>query len=210
MHTQRKSGSPHARWLLAGAVAALYAPQPLLAQTAPASKKELAARVLQLQMPGIVSIAQGLVERPAALMLQDAGQAMQKRVPVDKRDAASKRVQDSVKKYVDAAGPVVQARAIKLAPLVLGAELESKFSEDELNQLVNWLESPVSRKFQQLMPQIQDSFVEKLVAESRPTIDPKLLTLEQEIRDTLGLPALPAAGKAAAKATPPPPTPPTK
>lgn len=183
--------------LLAAGVALSLTAAPLRAQSAP-SKKELASRIVQLQMPGIVSIAQGLVERPAALMLQDAGQAMQKRVPADKREAASKRVQESVKKYVDEAGPMVQARAIKLAPTVLGAELEAKFNEEELTALVAWMESPVSRKFQQTMPQIQDSFVQKLVADSRPMIDPKLVTLEQDIRDALGLPPV-AAGKAASK-----------
>ncbi len=182
---------------LVGAFAMLLA-TPLFAQPS-STKKELAGRIVQLQMPGIVSIAQGLVERPAALMLQDAGQAMQKRIPVDKREAASKRVQESVKKYVDEAGPMVQARAIKLAPSVLGAELESKFSEDELTQLIAWMESPVSRKFQQTMPQIQDAFLQKLVADARPMIDPKLLTLEQEIRDSLGLPVLPAGTKSSAK-----------
>lgn len=179
--------------LLAAVLMVLHA-APLLAQPSSA-KKDLAARVVQLQMPGIVSIAQGLVERPAALMLQDASQAMQRRIPVDKRDSASKRVQDSVKKYVAEAGPLVKDHAIKLAPSVLGAELESKFSEEELTKLLAWLESPVSRKFQQTMPQIQDSFVQKLVAESRPMIDPKLQALEQEIRDALGLPAAAAAGK---------------
>ncbi len=189
--------TPRAATLLTGVFALLLA-TPLLAQTA-STKKELAGRIVQLQMPGIISIAQGLVERPAALMLQDAGQAMQKRIAVDKREAASKRVQDSVKKYVDEAGPLVKARAIKLAPSVLGAELEAKFSEEELTQLIAWMESPVSRKFQQTMPQIQDAFMQKLVAESRPLIDPKLMTLEQEIRDTLGLPAAPAGNKSSAK-----------
>lgn len=183
--------------LLAAALTVLIA-NPLLAQPSTA-KKDLAGRIVQLQMPGIVSIAQALVERPAALMLQDAGQAMQKRVPVEKREAAGKRVQESVKKYVDEAGPLVQARAIKLAPSVLAVELESKFTEEELTQLVAWLESPVSRKFQQTMPQIQDSFVQRLVTESRPLIDPKLALLEQQIRDSLGLPPVAAVGKSPPK-----------
>lgn len=155
----------------------------------PANKKELVARVLKLQMPGIESIAQTLVERPAALMLQDAGQALKKRIAVDKQEAAGKQIRDSVKTYVDETAPLVRARASKLAPSILGAELESRFSEAELTQLVAWFESPISKKFQQVMPEIQNGFVQKVVTDSRPDVDPKLLVLEREIRSALGLSA---------------------
>ncbi len=183
------------RWLSTAAI--LVAVLMLLASPAQAessaSKKELVARVLKLQMAGIESIAQALVERPAALLLQDASQAIRKRIAADQQETAGRRIQNSVKKYVDETAPLVRARAIKLAPTVLGAELESRFSEAELVQLLAWLESPISKKYQQVMPEIQDGFVNKLVADSRPDVDPKLLALEQDIRNALGLPAPPAA-----------------
>jgi hypothetical protein len=94
-----------------------------------------------------------------------------------------------------AAGPIVSGIAISgggemvRAPAdhsrALGAALEEKFTEDELKVFVNWLESPVYRKYQQVAPEIQRNFVQKLVAEARPSIDPKLKTLEESVRNAL-------------------------
>lgn len=153
-----------------------------------AAKKDLVARAVQLQTPDIEAMAKGLVEQPAAQMLQEASQVMQERIPADQRDTVGKRIQASAKKYVDEAAPLLKDRAVKLAPSTLGNALEEKFSEEELKQLVAWLESPVSRKYQQALPEIQSAFVQKLVADARPLIDPKLQVLEQSIRTALGLP----------------------
>ena len=53
------------------------APAPL--PTSPA-KKELVQRLMVLQQPGIEAIARGLVEQPAAQMMQAAGRAIQQQV----------------------------------------------------------------------------------------------------------------------------------
>jgi uncharacterized protein len=65
---------------------------------------------------------------------------------------------------------------------------------------VAWFESPVNKKFQAASAEMQSNFMQKLVAEARPLIEPKLQSLEQKVRATLGAPAAPAA--AAAGATP--------
>ena len=85
------------------------------------SKKELVARILVLQQPAIEQTAQTLVERPAAQLQQQAGLAMQTRVPPEKREAMAKLIQDDLKKYVDEAAPLVRQQAVKLAPSTIGA-----------------------------------------------------------------------------------------
>ena len=114
------------------------------------TKKELVQKVLLLQQPLIENISRSIVERPAAQLMQAAGQALQTQVPADKREAVGKSVQADVKKYVDEATPLLRERAIKLAPSTFGVALEEKFTEAELKQLIAWLESPVNKKFQQL------------------------------------------------------------
>ena len=169
------------------------------AQTAPsAAKKELVQKLLQLQQPGLEMAACSLVERPAAQMLQQAGQYLQTQVPADRRESIGKAIDADVKKYVDDTVPLVRERAIKLAPSTIGATMEEKFTEDELKQIIAWFESPVNKKFQQASPEIQNAFMEKLVAESRPVVEPQLKSLEQKIRGTLGIPAAPAAAAPAA------------
>jgi hypothetical protein len=172
------------------------------AQTAASSpaKKELVQKVLQLQQGGVDSIARLIVEQPAGQLMQQAGMALQQGVPADKREATAREIQADIKKYVDEAYPIVRASAAKLAPTVLGPMLEERFSEDELKQLVAWLESPVSRKYQQTAPELQKALGEKLVAETRATIEPKLKALDQTVVKRLGLqPAAPAASAAAPK-----------
>ena len=101
----------------------------------------------------------------------------------------------------------MRERALKLAPSTLGAALEEKFTEDELKQLIAWFESPVNKKFQQASGEMQSNFMQKLVAEARPLLEPKLQALEQKVRAALGAPAAgaPADGAAAPKAAAKPP-----
>lgn len=167
-------------------------------QPASDKKKELIARVLQLQ---VAEISRALVEQPAMSILQQALQAVRERLPADRREAASKRIQDSTRRFVDEATPLLRERAQKLAPSTLGVALDQKFSEDELRQLVGWLDSPVSRKYQQLSAELQSDFAQKLIADARPLMDPKLKQLDDSIRSTLGIPstAAPAPSKPASK-----------
>ncbi len=176
------------------------------AQTTPAAsatpaspaKKELVQKLLVLQQPGIEQVARGLVERPALQMMQEAGQVLQRQIAPDKREAIGKQVEADVKKYVEEATPLVRERAIKLAPTTIGPILEEKFSEDELKQLIAWLESPINKKYAQIGPEMQTAFVQKLVVDARPVVDPKLQALDAKVRSTLGLPAPGAASAPAA------------
>ena len=178
------------------------------AQTSPAApssaaKKELIQKLMTLQQPGIEGLARNLVEQPAAAMVQAAGRALQQ-VPADKREAVGKSIEVDIKKYVDETNPIVRERAVRLAPSTIGAAMEEKFSEDELKQLVAWLESPVNKKYAQLGPDMQKSFTEKLVAESRPAVEPKLQALEAKVRASLGTPTSDSAASAPPKAATPP------
>jgi hypothetical protein len=171
------------------------------AQTAgaPASspaKKELVARILKAQQPAIEAMARGLVERPALEIMNGAMQVISTRVAKDKQEATAKDVQADAQKYVDEAGPIVQKRAVALAPSSIGAVLEEKFSEDELRQIATALENPALVKYQGTIPAMQQALGEKLVADTRPQIEPKVRALEDQVGKRLGLPAQGAAAPA--------------
>lgn len=161
-----------------------------------AAKKELIAKVVQLQQGGVEGIARSLVEQPAMAMMQQAGMVLQTRVAPDKREAIAKDIQADIRKYVEELNPVLRDKALKLAPGVMGPLLEEKFTEDELKQLVGWLESPVVRRYQQMSPEIQKGLSEKIVAETRPMVEPKLQALDRSVSGRLGLPP-PAKGASA-------------
>ena len=163
------------------------------------AKKELVQKVLQLQQGAIEGMSRTIVERPVALLMQRAGGTLQTQVPADKREAIAKSMEADIRRFVDDALPLLRERALKIAPSSYGSTLEEKFSEDELRQLVNWLESPTSRKFQQLAPDMQTAFMQKLGTEANSLLGPKLQALEQKLGATLGVPSSPAAASSGAR-----------
>ena len=164
------------------------------------TKKELVQRVLAAQQAELENVSRGIVERPAAQMMQEAGLAIQRQVPAEKRQEIGKAIEAEVRKYVDEAYPVVRDRALKLAPSTIGVVLEEKMSEDELKQLVAWLESGANKKYQALGPDMRNAFIQKVLTDARPVVDPKVQALDGRIRVVLGLP--PASVNAAPTSTP--------
>jgi hypothetical protein len=162
-----------------------------------AAKKELVAKVLQLQQPAIEGVARVLAEQPAAIMMQQVRMVMQTRIPPDKRDPIAKDIQSDLKKYGDEVLPLMRDRAVKLAPSTIGTMLDERFTEEELKQLVALLESPVNRKYQQMGGEMQKSLSDKLVAETKGAVEPKIKALEQAIAGHLGLPPVTPAAEAA-------------
>ena len=157
--------------------------------TAPAvaqSKKELVDRIVLLQQPGVEAMARSMGEQPAAQLVMQARQIIQN-VPADKRDAAVKNIDAELKKYGDDVVPLLRDRAVKIAPTIIGPELDKNFNEAELKQLIDWLESPVIKRFQDLTPSIQRSLSERLVNETRAQVEPKLTALEAAMAKQLGV-----------------------
>ena len=188
-----------ALWL-GGAVVAIAFASGAVAQGA--GKKELAQKILQLQQAEVESVARSIIERPAAQMMQEAGLAMQRQIPPDKREVMGRAIEAEVKKYVDEAYPLVRERALRIAPATIGATLEEKLTEDELKQIVAWLESPVNKKYQQLGPEMRNGFIQKLLADARPVVDPKVQALDGRIRAILGVPPATPAAPAASSGPP--------
>jgi uncharacterized protein len=168
-----------------------------------AAKKELLQRVMVLQQPSIDSLARDLPQRPLRPMLMAAEQALTQRVAPDQRQGVANQVDGLVRKYLDEATPIVRAQANKLGQTVVLPMLDEKFSEEELRQLVSALDNPAFKKYQQTLPEISNTLVQKLVAEIEPQLTPKVRTLEQGIASALGLTGPGAASGPRSSAKPP-------
>lgn len=171
--------------LLFGATALQAQAPAASAPSSSAAKKEMVAKLLQMQRGGIEAMTRSLVERPAVQITQEAGQIARSQVAEDKRAALGKDVEARVRKYFDEAAPVLRDRALALAPSTIGAAMEEKFSEDELRQLIAWLDSPLNKKYSQIAQEMQNDFVRKLLADAGPAIEPKVQALNQDIRQLL-------------------------
>ncbi len=183
--------------------------QPIPGAPASAAKKELAQRLLTLQQPALESMGRDLVDRPARQMMGAAEEALQARVPPEKREAVVKQIEEQLRKYRDESQVIAKDRAVKVGQSSLGPVFEEKFTEDELKQLVAALESPAYKKFQQALPELTNTYAQNLVKDLEPSIQPKLKALEDSVASALGVttpqagaPGTPAAPKAATPARP--------
>jgi uncharacterized protein len=167
--------------MLAGAAmpaaAQVAAPAAAPVASSPA-KKELVKKALQLQQAGIEGVGAAMANQTAGQLLQIVTPAIT-RLPQEKRRDVATELQAEVQKFQGEVTPILRASATKWAPSTLGTALEEKLTEDELKTLIAWLESPVSRKYQQLSVEAQQALTQKIVTETRPQIEPKLKALEQ-------------------------------
>lgn len=165
-------------------------------------KKELVQKIVALQQPAIETMARQMVEMPAAQLLQQAGAALQ-RLPADKREAVGREIQADARRYVDDTLPTVRERAVKLAPLTIGPILEEKMTEDELAQVLKVMEAmeaPVFRKYNALGGDLQRALGERLVAETKGTVEPRMRSLQDSVAKRLGVAPKPAGAASGAAA----------
>jgi len=165
-------------------------------------KAALVKQFIDLQRPGIESLARGLVEQSSAPLAQAGSQYLQAQVPADKREAAAKAADAELKRYFDEVYPTVRDRAMQLAPGALAPLLETSFTEDELRQLLAWISSPLAKKYQELNPKMQEALTEKVVLDTRAAVEPKLRALDASVAKALGAPASPAPAAAPPAKTP--------
>ncbi|WP_130430395.1 DUF2059 domain-containing protein [Rivibacter subsaxonicus] len=161
-------------------------------------KIDLAQRLVAMQSGSLDGLSRNLVETPARQMLS-AAEPLIVRVPAEKREAAAKQIQADARKYVDETYPIVRKRAGELSNTQLQTAIEEKFTEDELRQIVAFLESPANKKLQQTLPEVSNALAQKLVADTRPSVEPRIKALEASIAKQLGMTpnaAAPASGPA--------------
>lgn len=174
--------------VIAASAVVAHAAEPAKAPASPA-KLELAKRVAQLAHSDAIALV--MLQRPIADAMQQANAVLQGRVAVDKQAAALKDINEDVKKFLEENIPVVQKSSEKFIPTTVVPLLAERFSEDELRQIIAMLESPVKKKYEALLPEIEKSLGQKVASDVGPTIDPKLTDLKQRIGLRLRTAAMP-------------------
>ncbi|WP_295997077.1 DUF2059 domain-containing protein [Rugamonas sp.] len=169
--------------------AAAAADNPAAAQPAPASasasaavspaKQQLAQSIFKLM--NLDSIGETMLGQPVGDALQQARGLLQGRVATEKRDATMGEITVEAKKFMEDAAPITRASADKLIPQTVTPLLAAHFSEDELRQILAILESPVRKKFEAMLPELQKKLGESVAADTGPVINPKLKGLQERI-----------------------------
>ncbi|WP_426321971.1 DUF2059 domain-containing protein [Pseudoduganella sp. R-43] len=164
---------------LATMIAALAIGGTVHAAPVPAAKQELVNRVLQLWHPE--TIGESMLQAPVGDAVQQARAVLQGRVSPEKRDAALKEIVADARQFMDENKPLAQASAQKLVGTTVAPMLAERFTEEELRQIITILESPVKKKFEGMVPELQKKLGEGVAADTRAVMDPKLQELQQRI-----------------------------
>src|SRR5450830_1117783 len=149
--------------LVASVAALAFSAGVQAAGAVPPAKQALVERVLALWQ--IDGIGQSMLQAPVGDAVQQARAMLQGRAAPEKRDAAMTEI-------------VSEA---KMIPTTIAPLLAERFTEDELRQMVAILESPVKKKFEAMVPELQKKLGESVAADTRAVIDPKLKDLQERI-----------------------------
>jgi hypothetical protein len=160
-------------------LAAALAVHTVHAADIPPAKKPLVDRVLQLWQ--VDTIGQSMLQAPVADAVQQARAVLQGRATPEKRDAAMTEIVAEARRFMDENTPIARASADKLIPATVAPLLAERFTEEELKQIVTILESPVKKKFEAMVPELQKKLGESVAADTRGVIDPKLKDLQERI-----------------------------
>jgi len=136
-----------------------------------ASKKALAIKLAHLQQknsaPGLVNqITDGAVQE----LVPKWAQQVQTRVPADKQQDVSEKLNAELKKFGDSTHQAVEAQAPKTAQDALVPVFLDKLSEDELKIIVNYLETPASAKFAALGSDAANAWAKKIVESTQTAV----------------------------------------
>lgn len=149
------------------------------------TKQDLIKRLPSLQKSELDALATDMAQNPVRQIGGQAQQLLMQIVPPEKREATAKQISAELNKFVETATPGVKASANKVALGAVSPVMESKFTEDELKQLVTMLESPVIKKYQEALPELQQALLEKISTDARVQFDPKAQALQDSVKKIL-------------------------
>lgn len=141
-----------------------------LAQTAN-SKTELAARVVALQQGRELDrLVTQLAGSTSQELIAIWAPKLAANVPKAKQQKASEDMNAELKKYADDANQLIAKQVKKVSADVLVPAYADRFTQEELQQIAAFFESPVIKKYQAAAPELGSIFIQKLVEASRADV----------------------------------------
>ncbi|MBV8123244.1 MAG: hypothetical protein JO370_04075, partial [Paucibacter sp.] len=134
-----------------------------------------------LELWHVENVAITMVQRPAITTVEQAKMALQGRVSDEKQLRVMKDIAPDVQKYIDDATPIVKADAHQVVKETLTPLLLQNFNETELKQIIALLESPVKKKFEELVPSMEKALGERVVKDCATQITPLMQTMAQNV-----------------------------
>ena len=141
-----------------------------IAQTANL-KTELAAKVVSLQQgPELERLVAQLAGSTTQQLIANWGPKLETNVPKARQEKASEELNAELKKYADDTVQLINKQVKKVSADVLVPAYAERFTQEELQQIAAFFDSPVIKKYQAAAPELGNSFVQKLVEVTRPDV----------------------------------------
>ena len=170
---------------------------------APDPKLEWATKAVALQQgPELDRLVNQLADSASQDVVQSWGVKLRNEVPKDKVDQTAQSLNGELKKYYDDVSKIITSKVNKASADSLIPVYMSRFSLDELKQLVAFFESPAVKKYQAAAPELGNIFVNQLIMETRADVNARAKQFDDAAAKIVGAaPKSPAAAasKPAAK-----------
>ena len=167
------------------------------AQTAD-PKLEWATKAVALQQgPELERLVSQLAESSSQDKVQSWGVKLRSDVPKDKVELTAQSLNAELKKYNDDVTKIISGKVNKASAESLIPVYMSRFSLDELKQLVAFFESSAVKKYQAAAPELGNIFVNQLIMETRADVNARAKQFDDAAAKIVG-----AAPKAPAAAAP--------
>ena len=135
------------------------------------SKTDLAAKVVTLQQgPELDRLVIQLAGSTTQQLIANWGPKLETNVPKVRQEKASEELNAELKKYADDTVQLITKQVKKVSADVLVPAYAERFTQEELQQIAAFFESPVIKKYQAAAPELGNTFVQKLVEASRADV----------------------------------------
>ena len=168
------------------------------------SKTDLAAKVVTLQQgPELDRLVIQLAGSTTQQLIANWGPKLETNVPKARQEKASEELNAELKKYADDTVQLITKHVKKVSADVLVPAYAERFTQEELQQIATFFESPVIKKYQAAAPELGNAFVQKLVEASRADVLVRAREFDDAALKIVGNPSSaspdPKAGKPAKK-----------
>lgn len=153
------------------ALAATTVALPAQAQSA----QESATRLANLQKNSVVAPLAEMAANPVMAKWLPSVDS----IPQAKRPAAAQQMNAEMQKYNAENVRAIQAATDRLAPEVLVPALKQRFSEDELRQIVTFMESPAAKKYFSANPELGNLFAGKVAEATSANVKANMASFDK-------------------------------
>lgn len=136
------------------------------------AKRALAVKLAQIQAKAdSANLAGQLTDTAVGPVLANWSQRLDETVPPAKQQEVREKLDVELKKFAESTYKTVEAQTSKSAEAALVPIFMEKLTQEELQTIVTYLESPVSAKFQALGPEAANAWAQRVVDATKGSVE---------------------------------------